>query len=149
MARPTVALEIYGNDNIETINRSLLPYNSIPEETSAFKTYCEIVGRCLGLIPNEHFSSTLSEDGFKLIKKMINSETKSVESLSKIQDVFNMRLVLSVKKKNGLFPLQKEIFVTEPLEYTSSYSDGHIWFMAKSEAFITLEEIRKEEEVTE
>lgn len=146
MPKLLVNLDIYG-PNAEIINKSL--HSQSPDPPVVFKTNCEISGRYLGLLSEDEFSVLLSEKGPKILKKMLTFETKEINSVPKMDDISGKRLVIAVKKKNGLIALQKEIFVSEPLEYTSFYSEGNVGFTAESGAYMTLEEVRKEEELTE
>lgn len=78
-----------------------------------------IKGRLLGFLRPNEFADLLTSANVK--NKVFTSRTVSVSELVQVDDVAGLRLVSTIKERDGEPVLGKKLFITEPLDMISSF----------------------------
>lgn len=119
------------------------------------KNWIAVQGRCLGYITPSEFASLMTDRDLQ--KGVFSSEGNTINSLEKVLDIENLRLVFTVtdikyndtSRKNT--PIREAInnmgkkllYVTEPLDYVACFpsekSGQELSIMTKDGAYLTVD----------
>lgn len=75
-------------------------------------------GRCLGLLTPAEYAGLIEHP--ELRKKLYTVETKSLDDISKVDNIAEMRLAIAVKERNGKPVVRPTLFITEELDLVTS-----------------------------
>ena len=71
-------------------------------------------GRCLGLMTPAEYAALIEQP--KLRSKLWTGETVPIGAISEINDVSDLRLVMTLKKRGSVEVFKKVLFISEPLD---------------------------------
>ena len=77
-------------------------------------------GRLLGLLSPEEYAALCERAELK--DKILTVATAELSEVGKIDKIDDLRLVMTVKERDGLPVSDRLLFITEPLEYINSFS---------------------------
>jgi len=100
-------------------------------------------GRLLGCISEEEYQTVLKDK--QLQSRMLTVETTTCLSISRIEDIEDLRLVMAVKKRGKEEVDEKTLFITEPIDFISNIIGvDDLTFIGKKGSYIIVTETEVE-----
>lgn len=97
-------------------------------------------GRLLGLLTPEEYAGIIEKPDLR--NKIMTVSTTSLESISDLYSVENLRMAIVVKQRNDINISRKLLLITEPLEFLSSFiSISDVTFVGVNGSYLIVTEV--------